>query len=88
MPHSTAVRDRKCRAPPPPNASPPDASTHCPSAPNASTPPPHALPFLSSPAQMLKAFSPAYMVIFLYCLGVEYPSRSVIGCVLGCAPRD
>ena len=33
--------------------------------------------------QMLKAFSPAYMVIFLYCLGVEYPSRKVIGCVLG-----
>ena len=33
--------------------------------------------------QMLKAFSPAYMVIFLYCLGVEYPSRSVIFCVLG-----
>ena len=33
--------------------------------------------------QMLKAFSPAYMVCFLYCLGVEYPSRKVIACVLG-----
>jgi len=33
--------------------------------------------------QMLKAFSPAYMVGFLYCLGVEYPSRRVIACVLG-----
>ena len=33
--------------------------------------------------QMLKAFSPAYMVIFLYCLGVEKPSRRVIACVLG-----
>jgi len=33
--------------------------------------------------QMLKAFSPAYMVIFLYCLGVEYPSRRVISCILG-----
>ena len=30
--------------------------------------------------QMLKAFSPAYMVIFLYCLGVEYPSRKVCVC--------
>ena len=28
--------------------------------------------------QMLKAFSPAYMVCFLYCLGVEYPSRRVV----------
>ena len=33
--------------------------------------------------QMLKAFSPTYMIFFLYCLGVEKPSRSVIGCVLG-----
>jgi len=33
--------------------------------------------------QMLKAFSPAYMVCFLYCLGVENPSRRVIACVLG-----
>ena len=33
--------------------------------------------------QMLKAFSPAYMVGFLYCLGVERPSRNVILCVLG-----
>jgi len=33
--------------------------------------------------QMLKAFSPAYMVVFLSCLGVEYPSRRVIACVLG-----
>jgi len=33
--------------------------------------------------QMLKAFSPAYMVVFLYCLGVEQPSRKVIACVLG-----
>jgi len=33
--------------------------------------------------QMLKAFSPAYMVVFLVCLGVEYPSRRVIACVLG-----
>ena len=33
--------------------------------------------------QMLKAFSPAYMVVFLYVLGVEYPSRKVIACVAG-----
>lgn len=33
--------------------------------------------------QMLKAFSPTYMIFFLYCLGVEQPSRAVIGCVLG-----
>jgi len=33
--------------------------------------------------QMLKAFSPAYMVAFLFCLGVEYPSRRVIACVFG-----
>ena len=33
--------------------------------------------------QMLKAFSPAYMVIFLFALGVERPSRPVIACVLG-----
>jgi len=33
--------------------------------------------------QMLKAFSPAYMVIFLLCLGVETPSRKVVMCVLG-----
>mmetsp|Transcript_11507 Transcript_11507/g.16391 ORF Transcript_11507/g.16391 Transcript_11507/m.16391 type:complete len:375 (+) Transcript_11507:121-1245(+) len=33
--------------------------------------------------QMLKAFSPAYMIVFLYCLGVESPSRRVIACVLG-----
>jgi hypothetical protein len=33
--------------------------------------------------QMLKAFSPTYMVIFLYCLGVEQPSRRIIACVLG-----
>ena len=33
--------------------------------------------------QMLKAFSPAYMVFFLYMMGVETPSRRVVGCVLG-----
>ena len=33
--------------------------------------------------QMLKAFSPAYMVIFLYLMGVETPSRNVVLCVLG-----
>ena len=33
--------------------------------------------------QMLKAFSPTYMVLLLYCMGVEQPSRKVIGCVLG-----
>lgn len=33
--------------------------------------------------QMLKAFSPAYMVFFLYMMGVEKPSRRVVGCVLG-----
>ncbi len=33
--------------------------------------------------QMLKAFSPAYMVVFLVCLGVEYPSRRVIACIGG-----
>jgi len=33
--------------------------------------------------QMLKAFSPAYMVVFLVCLGVEYPSKRVVACILG-----
>ena len=33
--------------------------------------------------QMLKAFSPAYMVFFLYMMGVEKPSQKVVGCVLG-----
>lgn len=33
--------------------------------------------------QMLKAFSPAYMICFLFCLGVERPSNRVIRCVLG-----
>ena len=33
--------------------------------------------------QMLKAFSPAYMIVFLFCLGIEKPSRRVIGCVMG-----
>lgn len=33
--------------------------------------------------QMLKAFSPAYMVFFLAALQVERPSRRVIACVLG-----
>ena len=33
--------------------------------------------------QMLKAFSPAYMVCFLFCLGVERPSRKVIACIFG-----
>lgn len=33
--------------------------------------------------QMLKAFSPAYMVFFLFVLGVEKPSKRVIGCVIG-----
>jgi hypothetical protein len=32
---------------------------------------------------MLKAFSPAYMIVFLFCLGIESPSRRVIACVLG-----
>jgi hypothetical protein len=32
---------------------------------------------------MLKAFSPAYMIVFLFCLGIESPSRRVIVCVLG-----
>ena len=27
--------------------------------------------------------SPTYMVFFLYCLGVERPSASVTGCILG-----
>ena len=35
---------------------------------------------------MLKAFSPTYMIFFLYCLGVEQPSRAVIGCVLEPSP--
>ncbi|KAL1504224.1 hypothetical protein AB1Y20_010633 [Prymnesium parvum] len=33
--------------------------------------------------QMLKAFSPAYMVILLSCLGVEYPSTRIKVIVLG-----
>ena len=33
--------------------------------------------------QMLKAFSPAYMVVLLSCLGVEYPSGRVKAVVLG-----
>lgn len=33
--------------------------------------------------QMLKAFSPTYMVIFLLCLGIETPSPRVIASVLG-----
>jgi len=33
--------------------------------------------------QMLKAFSPAIMVLLLSFMGVEYPSRRVIFCVLG-----
>ena len=33
--------------------------------------------------QMLKAFSPVYMVIFLSCMNVEHPSRQVIVCILG-----
>ena len=33
--------------------------------------------------QMLKAFSPAYMVVLLSCLGVEYPSNRVKAVVLG-----
>ena len=33
--------------------------------------------------QMLKAFSPAYMVVLLSCLGVEYPSARIRAIVLG-----
>jgi len=33
--------------------------------------------------QMLKAFSPAYMVVFLFCLRIEYPSRTTLFCILG-----
>lgn len=33
--------------------------------------------------QMLKAFSPAYMVVLLSCLGVEHPSKRVTIIVLG-----
>ena len=33
--------------------------------------------------QMLKAFSPAYMVIISVCRGVEYPSRREIACIGG-----
>ena len=33
--------------------------------------------------QMLKAFSPAYIVIALWAFGVEYPSRRIIGTVIG-----
>jgi len=33
--------------------------------------------------QMLKAFSPAYMVVLLSCLGVEYPSARIKAIVLG-----
>jgi len=33
--------------------------------------------------QMLKAFSPAYMVFFLAFLKVEQPSRQVVGCICG-----
>ena len=33
--------------------------------------------------QMLKAFSPTFIVIFLFCLQVEKPSQRVIFCILG-----
>ena len=36
--------------------------------------------------QMLKAFSPAYMVIFLYCLGVECARAHVLAVAPGLLP--
>ena len=33
--------------------------------------------------QMLKAFAPVYLVICLFCFGIERPSRSVVACAVG-----